>query len=262
MNDLSVIKSQIDKLSDDFDIILAVGLDRLIANVNNKIYNLYMVYKYPIKDYLYPISDRKNIYKNTVKINNQFNLNILGFELSKFMQLIYNSELIALEMLKSSVIHIKTPQILTNYVDKFNKRKIYHSYRTKALKVFDKEIFSKTDVSIINYIDLIESIINAYYIYKKGKLPRGDIYDKINIIEVNILSLTIRDALSSLITKISSGKSHVPRIDEIDYFAMNFFKNSLGYAENIDDTRLLEKKDINKDFIRLIDEKNLLSDMV
>ena len=138
------------------EIIFAIESGSRLRGISSKDsdYDIRFVYKRPISQYLKIIEDTRD----TIEILND-EIDIVGWDISKFLSLLYKSNPSALEWLKADIIYLGDKSELEKYTEYVSPKKLYFHYRSLSFNQYVRYIESKEKAVLKKYLYLMRGIL-------------------------------------------------------------------------------------------------------
>jgi len=220
----------------------------------NSDYDVRFVFYYPIEKYIsleppkdviskcYDENGRKNSKKSCV-------IDIVGFDIFKYLMLLSSSNPTAIEWLKSDMIYYgKQNKAFQNFAFKhFKKATLFYHYKSLAKNNYEKCITSGKSVTYKKYLYVIRGIINASYVKKYNKVPPIELTKTIKKLKLPInIQKTILDIIK--LKKKGSEQQRVKRFKNLDNYIDNFLKKEVRQPK----VDLKAKKILNKELKKIL----------
>jgi len=185
------INEQIDmhctNLCDDYniDILFAIesGSRLWRMNSSDSDYDVRLVYKYPISDYL-RIHNRRGVINKTVD-----DIDIVGFDLYKFIRLLINSNPSIIEWLNSDIVYIDdnySKEFLSNFItDNFNPIALFHHYRSMCKNNYLSYLKSSRQLTYKKYLYAMRGLVNAKWVAQKMSIPPIRFIDAVKEVQLD-----------------------------------------------------------------------------
>jgi len=133
-------------------------------------YNVRFVYIRPKIDYL-----RINNQADVIEHNSEQDIDIVGFDIYKFVKLLLNSNPSVIEWFKSDITYIddgETKKTLWKFIEKkFNPKAIYHHYKSMCKHNYMKYLKSSENMTHKKYLYCMRGAVNALIIKYFNVIP-------------------------------------------------------------------------------------------
>jgi len=213
-------------------------------------YDVRFVFVRHVDDYL-GITEKDEVLQYT---SEDKQLDMVGFDIKKFVTLLSNSNPTTIEWLTSDIIYYgKRDKELVNVAkNKFNVAKLYFHYKSLCRGNYEKYIKSNSDITYKRYICTLRGLINAKFVAENGTLPPIDFNECLRQTNIIWLSNDVYSKIKDvLIKKKHSYEKHdIGRIPLFDGFIESFladkvedsyFRKSAFFASNFNLNRTLIK---------------------
>jgi len=178
-------------------------------------------------------------------------IDIVGFDIFKFCELLSKSNPTTIEWLTSDIIYYgKQPEGLVKFAKKsFNPKAVFHHYQSMCKANYMKYLKSKNKVTYKKYLYAYRGLINAKYVKIFKKIPGIDFVKTIKSMKKHLNSYVINKLLE-IIEKKKQGKEKdiVQNIVKLDKDIESFIKKQ-------ESTPTVKKADIeklNKEILKII----------
>jgi len=174
-------------------------------------YDVRFVYKRNVEKYI-QINQEDDVVKETYDKN--FNecsakgcyIDIVGFDIFKFIKLLMKSNPTCIEWIMSSKIYYgDVPFTFKEYiVDEFNPKAMFNHYKSMCQQNYLKYLKSQNLVTYKKYLYAMRGLVNAKWVYIKNTIPPIDF--KITIEQADFLRKDIKDKLLKIIKLKKKGE--------------------------------------------------------
>lgn len=219
-------------------------------------YDVRFVYVRPKKDYL-RINQQAEVLDKTVG-----NVDMVGFDIMKFMRLLINSNPSVIEWLNSDIIYkdesigiptyeSKNPvkfkcECLKFITERFNPIALYHHYRSMCKQNYLKYLKSRSNLSYKKYLYAMRGLVNALVVRDFSILPPIDFnetlgrYDETSNTDLEGTNIpqNIIKKLQEIIELKKSGKE-IDQISNIEMFD-TYIESFLKTEEKIDSKKMTD----------------------
>ena len=181
-------------------------------------------------------------------------MDMVGWDLSKYLKLIYKSNSVAFEWANSPIVYRKTPQweqiaaIIGSYFN--SKAAIYHYYGEGA-HIFKANEHNST-ISYKSYLYILRVILAARYIQRHNTVPPMPFADLVADNMPEDLQQSVREVLA-LKTKIME-KDKEKRYSELDAFITAELPGLKLYADDLESGEPRDVTSLNKIFYSTVIE--------
>lgn len=164
----------------EFEVLFAIESGSRLWGIPSKDsdYDVRFVYHYPKKRYLSLFNNYHKTYQSTdVKLTNQMSkkisLDMVGWDITKFLKLLVNSNPSAIEWIQSEIIYIDHPILikLRSMIKNFNRFSLFMHYRSLANSNYQRYIKDNPEPSAKKILYVLRGILNSYFIYIYNTLP-------------------------------------------------------------------------------------------
>ncbi|MCK4670131.1 MAG: nucleotidyltransferase domain-containing protein [Nanoarchaeota archaeon] len=194
-------------------------------------YDVRFVYYHPLEKYI-SLSQPKDVIEKFYDEKGKPHpakgcfIDIVGFDVIKYLKLLINSNPTAIEWLKSDIVyHGKQTKVFQEFAfNHFKKISLFYHYQSLSRQNYQKYIKSKAHVSYKKYLYALRGLVNATYVQKTGKVPPIDFADTVK--KAKFLPKTIRDRILKIIELKKSGreKQIIDNIPMLDKYIGSFLK--------------------------------------
>jgi hypothetical protein len=222
---------------------------------SNSDYDVRFVFYRKIKDYI-SLEKKKDVIERYFDKKGKPHpaegcfIDIVGFDIFKYLKLLISSNPTAIEWLKSDIIYYgKQNQVFRNFTFKnFKKIALFYHYKSLCRQNYEKYIKSGNLVSYKKYLYAWRGLVNAKYVMQSGKVPPIDFTEALD--KVNI-PRKIKNKISDIIKLKMSGKEKeiVNRIPVFDNHIENFLKTECRAPAKADKKAV---KILNKELQRIL----------
>jgi len=188
-------------------------------------FDVRFIFKRKIEGYL--SLDKK---PDVIEINDE-NLDYVGFDIFKFLQLVRNSNPSVIEWLFSPMDYTNKFSLYNNLLrevkNNFNPLALFQHYKSMCKQNYLKYLKSGNDVTYKKYLYAMRGLINAEWILYKSNIPPVDFNDTLNS-SLNFVPKNIISELKEIIKLKKEGKENeiIRNIVKIDNYIENFLKSS------------------------------------
>jgi len=135
-------------------------------------FDVRFVYHYPKAEYLKLFSTIDETKDDFLEINGS-ELDLVGWDIFKFLRLVAKSNPTALEWIQSPIIYIDNPVLdeLKKIIANFSRFTLVKHYYSMALSNYRKYIEINDSGSLKNWLYVIRSLLNAIYIIEFQQFP-------------------------------------------------------------------------------------------
>ena len=186
-------------------------------------FDVRFIFKRKVEEYL--SLDKK---PDVIEINNG-NLDYVGFDIFKFLQLVRNSNPSVIEWLFSPIVYINRFSLYNNLLkevkNNFNPLALFQHYKSMCKQNYLKYLKSGNDVTYKKYLYAMRGLINAKWILYKNTIPPVDFNDTLNS-SLNFVPKNIVSELKEITKLKKEGKENeiIRNIVKIDNYIENFLK--------------------------------------
>lgn len=185
-------------------------------------YDVRFVFHYPLEKYI-SLSRPKDVLERYYDQSGRphpaagCTIDIVGFDIFKYLKLLVNSNPTAIEWLKSDIVyHGRQNQKFKDFALKhFKKISLFYHYQSLCRQNYQKYIKSKAHVSYKKYLYALRGLVNATYVLKKGKVPPIDFAETVR--KADFLPKTVRSRILKII-ELKKGGKEKQIIDNIPLF--------------------------------------------
>ncbi|MBW3010601.1 nucleotidyltransferase domain-containing protein [Candidatus Woesearchaeota archaeon] len=214
-------------------------------------YDVRFVYHHPMEKYI-SLSQPKDVIEKYYDQEGKPHaaqgcfIDIVGFDVFKYLRLLINSNPTAIEWLKSDIVYYGKQNLkFRDFAFKcFKKISLFYHYQSLCRQNYQKYIKSKTLVSYKKYLYALRGLVNATYVQKTGKVPPIDFTDTVK--KADFLPKNIRDRILKIIELKKSGreKQIIDNIPMFDKYLESFLKQECKEIPKFDKkaVQILEKE--------------------
>mgnify|MGYP001594871691 CR=1 FL=1 len=159
------------------------------------------------------------------------NLDYVGFDIFKFLQLIRNSNPSVIEWLYSPIVY-KNRFLLYNILLKevkngFNPLALFHHYKSMCKQNYLKYLKSGNEVTYKKYLYAMRGLINSKWVLYKKSIPQVNFNDALNS-SLNFIPKSILSELKEIIKLKKQGRENeiIRNIVKIDDYIESFLKSN------------------------------------
>ncbi len=183
----------------------------------NSDYDVRFVYYRPLEEYI----DLKQ--KRDVIERMDGDVDLVGFDIFKFLKLLSKSNPTAIEWLVSDIVYCgKQNAAFKRFAkNEFNPISLYYHYKSLCRHNYEKYIKGGKKVSLKKYLYVYRGLVNAIFLIENKSLPLIDFNKTINAI---VLPITVKNELTKIIADKRKGVELglTKRIKVLDAFAEEF----------------------------------------
>lgn len=220
----------------------------------NSDYDVRFVFKRSIEDYISLIKKKDVIEafydENYQPCNgNKALLDIVGFDIIKFMGLLAKSNPTSIEWLMSDIIYWGSNDLaIKQYVkENFNPKTLIYHYISLCRKHYNRYRYENKKVTHKMYLYMMRGLLNAVYVYVNDKIPPLDFTKTVELLKTEI-STEVYETVKEIIKIKSSGleKDTITRIDTLDNFIQEYTNKKFKVPERYFDIQKLNNFMQNK----------------
>lgn len=156
-------------------------------------------------------------------------IDISGFDIFKFVQLLANSNPTTIEWLITDIIYYgEQNRIFQEFaVNNFSRPALFYHYQSLSRNNFEKYIESGKQVTYKRYLYSLRGLVNALWVLHEDSVPPIIFTQAVEGL-TDIIPDPISDEIHMLIEKKLKGKEKesTPRLKNLDSYISNFIKNS------------------------------------
>ena len=199
----------------------------------NSDYDVRFVFKRNIKNYI-SLNLAKDVFE--VYLDDEYNpckpedalVDMVGFDLMKYMGLLSKSNPTAIEWLMSDIVYLGSNDLpIRQYIqENFNPQTLIHHYVSLCKKHYNRYVSENKKVTHKMYLYMMRGLLNALYVYEKNSIPPLDFSQTLEAIK-NHIPTEIYNTVKEIIEIKSSGleKDAIARIPILDEFIQEFLNN-------------------------------------
>jgi len=196
-------------------------------------YDIRFVYKHPLEEY-----HKIHLAREDITYNNGL-LDFVGFDIHKFMNLLWKSNPTTIEWLqceKPYISHLDFA-ILYDFVrDNFNPKALFMHYYHLALTNYAKYVLKQDMVRNKKLLYVLRGIHNAMIVQKRGILPPVKFLDGIEYMERDIYNVYVRGEIDNILNNKDNETEKVDLTVILDYIANMFaFLGEAKVRDKIED---------------------------
>lgn len=222
-------------------------------------YDVRFVFHYPLERYISLNKPKDVISKYYDKEGKKHAakgcfIDIVGFDIFKYLQLLASSNPTTIEWLKSDIVYYgKQNKVFQKFAFKyFKKSALFYHYKSLAEQNYKKYIESGANVSYKKYLYVTRGIANAKYVKENNKVPPIELKKVVKELK---LPTKIKKTMLNLISLKRKGdeKQRTTRLKDFDDYIEKFIKKDIEKPK-ID---LKAQKILDKELKRiLLNDKN------
>jgi predicted nucleotidyltransferase len=207
-------------------------------------YDVRFVYARPLAHYISLKKSRDVIERNydaTGKMSDDVVIDLVGFDVTKFLALLSKSNPTMIEWIMSDIVYVGKPSAP---MKKFATREcnplaLYHHYKSLSRQNYEKYITSGLHVSFKKYLYVYRGLINAKYVQQKGTVPPIELLAALKEIDV---PKRVRQKIHSIIEIKKSGRElgKVNRVAYLDAYVEKFMREVPGVHARKSNVTLLD----------------------
>lgn len=181
-------------------------------------------------------------------------IDIMGFDLFKFLRMLLKSNPTCIEWINSDVIYLGKPnKIFYDFtINNFNPTAMFYHYKSMCNQNYKKYIDSGNEVTYKKYLYAMRGLVNAKYIIINNKLPNIKFPELLKQIRgKSVIEDKIIDELLNIIKlkKELREKEIVQNYKHMDEYIERFLKEDLRvYHER----KIINKNLLNKEILRIL----------
>lgn len=205
----------------------------------NSDYDVRFVFKRNVEDYISLIKQKdviETFYDDNYQLcsGDKALLDIVGFDIIKFMGLLSKSNPTSIEWLMSDIIYWGSNDLaIKQYVkEKFNPKTLIYHYISLCKKHYNRYISENKKVTHKMYLYMMRGLLNALYVYVNDKIPPLDFTKTVEVLKTEI-STEVYETMKEIIRIKSSGleKDTIKRIDVLDDFIQKYMNKEFEVTE-------------------------------
>jgi predicted nucleotidyltransferase len=188
----------------------------------NSDYDVRFVFYQKIEDYLTLNNNRDKVINHT-----QDEIDLCGFDIYKYCDLLLKSNPTAIEWLQADIIYLgKQPESLKKIAfGSFNQNALYYHYKSMCKQNYEKYLASKNLVTYKKYLYAMRGLINARWVEKTGKLPKISLVEQIEDSKSSLPKEIIKELKETIqIKKTGEEKDIIQNIVKYDLFIEDFLR--------------------------------------
>jgi len=222
---------------------------------SNSDYDVRFVFHYPLRNYISLEKKRDVIEKFFDKEGKPHApqgclIDIVGFDIFKYLKLLINSNPTAIEWLMSDIVYYgkQNEEFKRFALRHFKKISLFYHYKSLCKQNYQKYIKSEAIVSFKKYLYALRGLINAKYIMQFNKVPPIDITDAINRLK---LKKALKDRIFKIIELKKAGreKEIIKRMPVFDRYIESFLKEECRAPAKVDKKAVAK---LNKELQRIL----------
>ena len=174
-------------------------------------------------------------------------IDMVGFDLIKYMQLLSKSNPTAIEWLMSDIVYYGSNDLsIKQYItENFNPKKLIYHYVSICKKHYDRYIKENKKVTHKMYLYMMRGLLNALYVYKKDSIPPLDFTKTIELLKDDIPIDTYNKVKEIIkIKSLGLEKDTIDRIEILDKYIEENISKTFEIPE-----RQMDNKKLN-DFLQ------------
>ncbi len=165
-------------------------------------------------------------------------LDITGFDIFKFLELLASSNPTTIEWLTTDIVYYgKQPVVLQNLARKdFDQSALFYHYQSLCKANYHKYIASNNDVTYKRYLYTLRGLVNATWVGSKKTVPPISFPEALANLEGQVQKSILKHANNIItIKKQGKEKEKIERISQIDTYVEKFLEQKLpSYKKKID----------------------------
>lgn len=192
----------------------------------NSDYDVRFVFKRNVRDYI-SLTKQKDVIEafydeqyQPCKADKAL-IDIVGFDIFKFMELLSKSNPTSIEWLMSDIVYWGSNNLsIKQYIkENFNPKTLMYHYISLCKKHYNRYISENKKVTHKMYLYMMRGLLNALYVYQNDDIPPLDFTQTIELLKDEI-SHTVYETVKDIIKIKSSGleKDTIERIEVLDEF--------------------------------------------
>lgn len=213
----------------------------------NSDYDVRFVYKRNVENYI-SLNKPKDVFE--IYLDEEYHsckpedalVDMVGFDLMKYMGLLSKSNPTAIEWLMSDIIYFGSNDLqVKQYIqENFNPQTLIHHYVSLCKKHYNRYISENKKVTHKMYLYMMRGLLNALYVYKKDLIPPLDFTKTIDVLKEDI-PLDVYSTVKEIIEIKSSGleKDCIERIPILDEFIEDYINRSFDVPKRTVDSKIL-----------------------
>jgi uncharacterized protein len=214
-------------------------------------YDIRFVFVRPLEDYICLRKNKEVIDRFYDKEGKECSakgcyLDMVGFDLFKYLGLLMKSNPTTIEWLISDIVYYGRQNALFRKIilKNFRRGALYYHYRSLALQNYSKYIQSGSHISYKKYLYALRGLFNAEYVVQFDKVPLIGFLDVVK--EVKNVPLDVKKKVREIvkIKKRGTERDEISRLRSLDKFIESFLRRDVGFKEEIDSSliEILEKE--------------------
>ena len=237
----------------------------------NSDYDVRFVYKRNIENYI-SLNKAKDVFE--IYLDKEYHscnpenalVDMVGFDLMKYMGLLSKSNPTAIEWLMSDIIYFGSNDLsIKQYIqENFNPQTLIHHYVSLCKKHYNRYISENKKVTHKMYLYMMRGLLNALYVYKKDSIPPLDFTKTIEFLKDDI-PFDVYNTVKEIIEIKSSGleKDSIERIPVLDEFIEVYINRTFDVPQRKVDSKFLDdfikNEIIAKENGKLVTKNNVIS---
>jgi hypothetical protein len=245
-NEIKKTLQQIEKLN-GIKILFAVESGSRVWRLESKNsdYDVRFVFIRPKKDYL-RITRLKDVVEHKID-----DIDIVGFDIYKFMNLLLASNPTAIEWLQSDIVYIDRlyvkKKLFTFIENNYNPTALYYHYKSMGKQNYLKYIKSLDYLSYKKYLYAMRGLLNAQYVVDKNQIPPINFNEIVNQMnEINVIKNKLLNII--YLKKHGQEENRVGVIKEFD----NYIEHMLKKDEILIDRHVKDYQKLQKMLFELL----------